>query len=88
MATMTASHVLPIATLQCATYGKENWRGAYQAAIFETDRSLSARKIRAAEILILQREQYLFCEGMAVEERQSLNQALHSLRALRMCLEL
>ena len=88
MATTIALNVLPTAAMQRAAHGKEDWRSAYQAAIFETDRSLLARKIRAAEILILQREQYLFCGDMVVEERQSLNQALHSLRALHMCLEL
>jgi hypothetical protein len=66
----------------------EDWRSAYQAALFEHDRSLLRQKIKQAEAVIKQRERYLFSNPSDTTERQSLIQALHSLRALWMCLEL
>jgi hypothetical protein len=61
-----------------------DWRAAYQAALFEGNRTLMLIRIREAEALIVKRERQLFNDP-DWKEQQSLVHALHSLRALRMC---
>jgi hypothetical protein len=66
----------------------DDWRSAYQDALFERDRTVLRQKIKQAETLIMQREHFLFFSTSDTLERQSLNRAHHSLRALWMCLGL
>lgn len=63
------------------------WYGAYMAALFESDRARLGERIRFAEQLILCREREL-CTSLAdTGERRALNNALHALRALGVCLK-
>jgi hypothetical protein len=66
----------------------DDWRDAYQEALFERDRILLRNRIMRAEALIAQRERFLFSSTLDIAERQSLNRAHQSLRALWICLGL
>jgi hypothetical protein len=65
-----------------------DWRSKYLAVLFETDRSRLSGLIRQAEQIILARECELFVNAEAQAEKAAINNALHSLHALRSCLGL
>jgi hypothetical protein len=63
-----------------------SWHSLYQAALFETDRSMVPLRIAEAEGAILSRVRELFgVETDHIEEDQILDDALYALRALRNC---
>ena len=63
-----------------------SWHSLYQAALFETDRSMVPQRITEAEQAILSRVRELFgVETDHIEEDQILDDALYALRALRNC---
>jgi hypothetical protein len=62
----------------------ESWRELYQAAILELDETKLSNRIAEAERIIVQRARELFQEsGENFKEQQALDDAMHSLRALR-----
>jgi hypothetical protein len=65
-----------------------DWRDQYLQALFETDRARLASRIAAAEWALFQRERELFFASDGKAEREAVNNALHALAALRMCLGL
>jgi hypothetical protein len=64
------------------------WRKLYLAALFETDRSRLPIRISHAERALIERERELFTAESGPEEKTAVNNALHALQALRMCIEL
>ena len=61
------------------------WRDLYLRALFETDRSKLAWRIREAERALVHREHELFAATAARGEREAIITALNALHALRMC---
>ena len=70
-----------------ALYRSQPWYDAYMAALFESDRVQIEQKIRSAEQLILFRERELLGERDDLSEHRALNNALHALHALHMCMK-
>jgi len=70
------------------SHKSQPWYNEYMAALFETDRKLIGERIKRARHLILNRERELFGGQADPAEQRSLNNALHALEALRMCLGL
>ena len=68
-------------------YQSQPWYDAYMAALFEADRRRIEERIRAAKQLILARERQLLAARGDATEQDALNNALHALRALHMCLK-
>ena len=68
-------------------YRSQPWYDAYMAALFEADRGQIEERIRTAEQLILARERQLLAARVEPAEQDALNNGLHSLRALHMCLK-
>jgi len=64
------------------------WYIEYMGVLFESDRKLLGSRIQHARHLIIKRERELFSENTCPAEQRSLNNALHALEALRMCLGL
>jgi hypothetical protein len=61
------------------------WRDLYIAALFEADRTQLLTRISAAEKALVLREHELFATTDSSPEKQSVNNALNALRALRYC---
>lgn len=61
------------------------WRDLYLRALFESDRTKLAWRIREAEQALVQREHELFAATAATREREAVITALNALHALRMC---
>lgn len=68
-------------------YQSQPWYDAYMAALFEADRRRIEERIRTAKQLILARERQLLAARAEPTEQDALNNALHALRALHMCLK-
>jgi hypothetical protein len=68
-----------------APYRTQPWYLAYMDALFESDRTRMAERIKYAEQLILRRERELFPSRTEMTEQRALAGALHALRALRSC---
>lgn len=67
---------------------QENWRKLYVAALFEADNDKLPTRIAAAEEAIVTRGRELFAgTSDAIDEDQSLDDALYALRALQHCME-
>jgi hypothetical protein len=66
-------------------YRSQAWYRAYMDALFETDRTRMAERIRRAEHLIVFRERELLASPASHPEQRALGNALHALRALRTC---
>jgi hypothetical protein len=64
------------------------WYSEYMGTLFESDRKLIGTRIQHAKLLILKRERELFADGTSSAEQRALNNALHALEALRVCLGL
>lgn len=64
------------------------WRALYLAALFETDKNRLPVRINHAERALVQRERELYTASTGAAEKTAVNNALHALHALRMCLEL
>ena len=64
------------------------WRALYLAALFETDKNRLPVRIHHAERALVQRERELYAASTGAAEKTAVNNALHALHALRMCLEL
>ncbi len=79
-----------VSTIPINRVGKEipEWRALYLAALFETDKNRLPVRINHAERALVQRERELFTASMAAAEKTAVNNALHALHALRMCLGL
>ena len=77
----------PKSTPTSELYRLQPWYEAYLAALFESDRGQIDERIRAAKQLILSRERQLLNTRAEPAEQRALNNALHALRALRMCLK-
>lgn len=69
-------------------YRMEPWYEAYMSALFESERSLIAEKVRRAERLMVGRQRMLLAQSPSVPERKALDKAFHALRALELCLKL
>lgn len=63
------------------------WYEAYMAALFESDRTRIADRIRQAESLILSRARELRNGQPDIAEQRALDNALHALRALTICMK-
>jgi hypothetical protein len=64
------------------------WHDLYMQALFETDRSKISARIRDAGQALANREHELYSLPHSAIERQAVVTAMHSLDALRGCLEL
>ena len=64
------------------------WRDLYLAALFETDKNRLPVRINHAERALVQRERELFAATTGGPEKTAVNNALHALHALRMCMGL
>jgi hypothetical protein len=62
---------------------RTDWKALYRAAIHETDRSLTPRRVTEAEKAALSRERELFNGRGTLEEKEALEDALYALRALK-----
>ena len=71
----------PIAPVHC-------WHDLYMKAVFESDRSKISRRIRDAERALATREHELYSIPQSTVERKAVVTAMHSLGALRGCLDL
>ena len=60
-----------------------DWKTLYQAAIYETDKTLLDDRISEAENAVLSRGRELLYEHGVTEEREQLDDALYALRAYR-----
>jgi hypothetical protein len=65
-----------------------DWRSLYLNALFEKDKSCLPSRILSAERALVRRERELFATGSGTDEKTTVNNALHALRALRQCLGL
>jgi hypothetical protein len=63
-----------------------SWRDLYMAALFESDKNTASALIAKAERALLLRERELFASLQDPAEREAVNNALHSLAALKRCL--
>ena len=68
-------------------YKSQPWYIAYMGALFESDHAEIGERIRYAEHLIVRRERELFNRLAEPAEQHALNNALHALRALSLCLK-
>ena len=59
------------------------WQHEYQAALIEVDRAKLSQRVEAAEAAIFKRLQQLSRSSDDFAERQVIQDALHSLRALK-----
>ena len=60
-----------------------DWKTLYRAAILETDRTLTPRRVDEAEQAVLARGRELFYRGGTGEEKEFLEDALYALRAFK-----
>lgn len=75
-------------TLPARPYLTQPWHDDYMAALFEADKRRIGDRIKRAELTILAREQELYSGSGDPREQNALNNALHALRALRICMGL
>jgi hypothetical protein len=66
----------------------QGWKDLYISALFESDKSKMANKITQAQTAIAFERRRLMALDNDVHERQRLDNALFSLRALRSCLSI
>jgi hypothetical protein len=66
--------------------GSPSWRDLYRLALYETDRGKISSRIIEAERALVLREHELFTRASEAAERAAVNSALHSLQALKDCL--
>lgn len=66
-------------------YRSQRWYCAYMAALFESDSTHIAHRIRLAVLLITAREDELLASQSDVPELRALNGARVALRALALC---
>jgi hypothetical protein len=64
------------------------WHDLYMQAVFESDRNKISGRIRDAEKALANREHELYSIPRSTVERQAVVTAMHSLGALRSCLDL
>jgi hypothetical protein len=64
------------------------WHDLYIQAVFESDRNKISGRIRDAEKALANREHELYSIPQSTVERQAVVTAMHSLDALRICLDL
>ena len=64
------------------------WHELYMQAVFESDGSKISGRIRDAEKALANREHELYSIPQSTVERQAVVTAMHSLGALRSCLDL
>ena len=64
------------------------WHDLYMQAVFESDRNKISGRIRDAEKALANREHELYSIPRSTAERQAVVTAMHSLNALRTCLDL
>jgi hypothetical protein len=86
MSSLSQSHHHEV--LPGPAHRSQSWYNAYMAALFESDRTGMAERIRSAEQLIVNRERELFTGSGNRAERDALAHALQALQALRSCLRL
>ncbi len=60
-----------------------DWKTLYEAAIFETNKSIIPHRVSRAEQAVLIRMRELFYAGGTLEEKELLEDALYALRAFR-----
>jgi len=60
-----------------------DWKALYRAAIYAPDGRVGSRKIAEAEKAVLAREREIFYAEGTLEEKESLEDALYCLRALK-----
>jgi hypothetical protein len=60
-----------------------DWKVLYKAAIVENDRSIGSQRAAEAERAVLARERELFYGDGTLEEKEALEDALYTLRALK-----
>jgi hypothetical protein len=78
-----------ISLLCCApSTAVHGWHDLYMQAVLESDRSKIASRIRNAEKALANREHELYSIPQSTVERQAVVTAMHSLGALRGCLDL
>ncbi len=61
----------------------DHWKVLYRDALLETNKHADRQKVLAAEQAILARGLELFYTGGSIEEKESLEDALYALRALK-----
>jgi hypothetical protein len=64
------------------------WHDLYMQAVFESDRNKISERIRDAEKALATREHELYSIPQSTAERQAVVTAMHSMEALRTCLDL
>jgi hypothetical protein len=75
--------------LESAPAPRQGWRELYKAAIAETDRKALPFRIREAEIALARRDRELFAMPAGnTDEREAIDHATYTLRALSYCLRL
>ena len=67
----------------------QHWHDLHRAAMYEMDRKKLPSRIQEAEEAVARRSRELFAmPGKNLEEREELDNALYTLRALSFCLRL
>ena len=61
----------------------QTWRDVYKAAVFETDRSKTAKRIGEAERVIVTRSRCLNSQPNSMTERRALDAALYALHTTK-----
>ncbi|MGH9497907.1 MAG: hypothetical protein ACRD3L_02080 [Terriglobales bacterium] len=64
------------------------WKDLYMAALFESDKPRIAERIAEAQLAIVTRKRRLTLSATDVREQHTLDNALFSLEALRLCLSI
>lgn len=64
-------------------YQPADWKILYRAAILETDQTVVAQRVSAAEEAVIARGRELFYGSSTPEEKEALEDALYALRAYR-----
>ncbi len=62
---------------------RTEWKALYKTAIVEHDRSLRSQRVAESERAVLARERELFYGDSTLEEKEGLEDALYTLRALK-----
>jgi len=62
---------------------RTEWKALYKAAIVERDRSIRSQRVAEAERAVFTRERELFYGDSTLEEKEGLEDALYTLRALK-----
>jgi hypothetical protein len=62
---------------------RTEWKALYKAAILENDRSVGSQRVAEAERAVLARARELLYSQGTLEEKEAIEDALYTLRALK-----